>query len=151
MICWTLWSTHQSSNTSYFRHLIRSLPSAIYSNIMLCCTIALCRKHQHCFNQNSMLNLTQVNCYCWQPAGCVVKASWHHDKSFLLKLVWCWYTQAKVWGPRHPDSAFSTGSHPNRTLPKHARGSLCYPASAGPLGQQLSPGPPSIRFLSRCF
>lgn len=151
MISCTLWSTRQSSNTSYFGHFIPALPSDIYSNVMLWLTVALSGKYQHCFSLNSALNLTQVNCYCWQSAGCAVKASWHHDKSFLHELVWCRYILAKDWRHRDPDSAFSTGSHPCRTLPKRARGSPFHPASAGLLGQQHSPQPPSICFPSRCF
>lgn len=65
MISCTLWPTHQSSNTSYFGHFIRALPSDIYSNIILWFTVALSRKYQHRFSLNFMLNLTQVNCYCW--------------------------------------------------------------------------------------
>ena len=106
MISCTLWSTCQSSNTSYFGHFIRALPSDSYSIIMLWFTIALSRKYQHCFSLNSVLNLTQVNCYCWQSAGCVVKASWQHDNSFSHELVWCRNIQAKDWRHRHPDCFF---------------------------------------------
>lgn len=117
MISCTLWSTHQSSNTSYFGHFIRALPSYIYSNIILRFTVALSRKYQHCCSLNSMLNLTQVNCYCWQSAGCVVKASWQHDNSCLRELVWCRIIQAKDWRYRDPDSAFSTQVIPAEHCP----------------------------------
>lgn len=69
----SLWSTYQHSNTSCFGLLITALSSDFYSNFMLWFTIALSAKYQQCFSLNSMLNLTQVNCYCWQSASCVVK------------------------------------------------------------------------------